>query len=38
MSDYDILSALRQGYVPDKKGHWPSRIGEGKEEGLILKS
>ena len=37
-SDYDILSALRQGYTPDKTGHWPSRIGEGEKEGLILKS
>ncbi len=36
--DYDYKSAAIAGYKPDKTGHWPSRVGSGEQEGLILKS
>lgn len=35
---YDLGNAKKAGLVPDRTGHWPSRIPEGKEKGLILKS
>ena len=37
-NDYDYWNAILAGMSPDKTGHWPSRIGKGAQEGLILKS
>ena len=37
-SNYDYISAISAGMHPDESGHWPSRVGKGSEEGLILKS
>ena len=31
-------AARRAGLGPDETGHWPSRIPDGPNEGLILKS
>ncbi len=36
--DYDYKSAAIAGVKPDTMGHWPSRVGSGEQEGLILKS
>ena len=38
VEDYDIGNAKKAGLVPDRTGHWPSRVPEGKKEGLILES
>ena len=35
---YDMGNAIEAGLVPDRKGHWASRVPAGGEEGLILKS
>ena len=35
---YDYDAARRAGLGPDETGHWPSRIPDGPNEGLILKS
>ena len=34
---YDFDSAVSAGIKPDSTGHWPSRVGSGSNEGLILK-
>jgi len=36
-SDYDMQTALSSGLQPDETGHWPSRVPEGPNEGLLLK-
>tara|TARA_Y100000593_G_C4121184_1_gene242769 strand:+ start:121 stop:573 length:453 start_codon:yes stop_codon:yes gene_type:complete len=35
---YDMGNAIEAGIVPDRTGHWASRVPAGEEEGLILKS
>ena len=34
---YDYTSATDAGITSDNSGHWPSRVGAGPKEGLILK-
>lgn len=36
-SHYDMEAAVAAGLTADKKGHWPSRVPSGTNEGLILK-
>ena len=37
-SNYDYINAIIAGLHTDEEGHWPSRVGKGSQEGLILKS
>ena len=37
MFDYDYYNAIQAGYEPGNDGHWPSRVGSGPNEGLLLK-
>lgn len=34
---YDMDAAVAAGMTADETGHWPSRVDQGPEEGLILK-
>ena len=37
MFNYDYINANKAGYGPGGDGHWPSRVGSGPNEGLLLK-